>query len=29
MDAPFLVVQDWIRYDGEMNPPMLGIWQPG
>ena len=25
----FPVVQDQIRYDGETNPPVLGIWQPG
>ena len=25
----FAVVQDQIRYDGETNPPTLGMWQPG
>ena len=25
----FPIVQDQIRYNGETNPPTLGIWQPG
>ena len=25
----FPVVQDQIRYDGKINPPALGTWQPG